>query len=178
MTTPLTSAENCQYFSYNFQSFRHSSANNILSKTFLVSRSGQHCWCAHQIFLTLFLCWIVPGEQFYLSPSSEIARLESYEKWHWCVCVCKMTMFEEQSANFSIGFSLLNNKSYRKGVILQRMRKKGISAKLPQTLRDFDGLFRKNIKAEFYWKFSFRCASIFWSQVVSQCLMFFRFSVN
>ena len=66
------------------------------------------------------------------------------------VSVCKMTMFEEQSANFSIGFSLLNNKSYRKGVILQRMRKKGISAKLPQTLRDFDGLFRKNIKAEFY----------------------------
>ena len=124
MTTPLTSAENCQYFSYNFQSFRHSSANNILSKTFLVSRSGQHCWCAHQIFLTLYFCWIVPGEQFYLSPSSEIARLESYEKWHWCVCLQNDNVWRAIRQLFNWIFSP-QQQELQKGCNLTKNAKKG-----------------------------------------------------
>ena len=56
-----------------------------------------------------------------------IISLEPLKLHSWKVmksAVCEMTMFEEEAANFSIGFSPLNNSNCRRGVFLQKSSKK------------------------------------------------------
>ena len=83
---------------------------NFASHITLASFSSHMCTALHMISWT----WI---------NRSFIISLEPLKLHTWKVmksAVCEMTMFEEEAANFSIGFSPLNNSNCREGVYSYR----------------------------------------------------------